>query len=156
MVIIFILFDKGVRIKKYKDLASHQAACSGYIVEFTNGSRLWINRETLLVGWIDNPQELQKGVVRFQKTKMNLFAFLLENAVRKEICRDELLYHVWEKYGLKSSSRQLWHAIGQLKLSLYKLGMPYDFIVSNKGKSYSLEKVKVFFITSSDINDDDF
>lgn len=123
-------------------------------MEFNNGSRLWINRETLLVGWFDNPQLPQKGRMRFQKTKMNLFAYLLEHAVRKEVSRDELLHQVWEKYGLKSSSRQLWHVIGQLKLSLFTLGIPYEFIQTNKGKTYSLEKVKVFFITQSDINDD--
>lgn len=143
-------------IKKNMDLVSYQTACSGYIVEFNNGSRLWINRETLLVGWIDNQHDPRNGEMRFQKTKMNLFSYLLENAIQKEVCRDELLYQVWEKFGLKSSSRQLWHAIGQLKLSLFTLGIPYDFIHSNKGKTYSLEKVKVFFITQSNINDDAF
>lgn len=110
----------------------------------------------MLLGWIDNSQAPRKGGMRFQKTKMNLFAYLLEHAVRKEISRDELLHQVWEKYGLKSSSRQLWHAIGQLKLSLFTLGIPYEFISSNKGKTYSLEKVKVFFITQAEINDEAF
>ncbi|WP_368533284.1 hypothetical protein [Enterobacter hormaechei] len=85
---------------------------------------------------------------------MNLFAYLLEHVERKEVSRDELLQQVWEKYGLKSSSRQLGHAIGQLKLSLFTLGIPNEFISSNKGKTYSIEKVKVFYITQTKINDE--
>lgn len=84
---------------------------------------------------------------------MNLFCYLLELAVDKEVSREVLLSEVWDKYGLKSSSRQLWHAIGQLRLSLFKLGIPYDFIKSYKGKWYSLERVKVFFITNAEMND---
>ena len=40
-------------------------------------------------------------------TMMRLFLYLLQNACDRIVTNEEILYHVWDLHGLKSSSQRL-------------------------------------------------
>ncbi|EPQ9956245.1 helix-turn-helix domain-containing protein [Enterobacter hormaechei] len=139
---------KEAYIKKIPDAGLFATNVSRFIIEFEDCSSLLVDKELLKVRWFENDKG-KTDIVKFHKTKMNLFIYLLEHALQREVTSDELLINVWDKYGLKSSRRQLWYVLGQLKLSLYSLGIPYDFIQTKKGRGYHLEKVKIYLIIDS-------
>ncbi|GAA3885820.1 winged helix-turn-helix domain-containing protein [Gibbsiella dentisursi] len=75
-------------------------------------------------------------------TMMRLFVYLLKNANGGIVCNEDILFHVWDQHGLKSSSQRLWQVMQQLKIKMIALGAPHDFIMRVEGfngKGYTLK-----------------
>ncbi|MBK4716274.1 MULTISPECIES: winged helix-turn-helix domain-containing protein [Tenebrionibacter/Tenebrionicola group] len=78
----------------------------------------------------------------FRETMLRLFLYLLNHANGKIVSNEQLLYHVWDLHGLKSSSQRLWQVMQALKLRLAILGVEHDFIMrieTIQVKGYSLK-----------------
>ncbi|MDU4290510.1 hypothetical protein [Mixta calida] len=76
-------------------------------------------------------------------TMMRLFLYLLQNACDRIVTNEEILYHVWDLHGLKSSSQRLCQVMQTLRFRLAMLGVPHDFIMrikTSEVKGYSIKK----------------
>ncbi|MTD38544.1 hypothetical protein GIX45_07880 [Erwinia sp. CPCC 100877] len=76
-------------------------------------------------------------------TMMRLFLYLLKNACDRVVTTEEILYNVWDLYGLKSSSQRLWQVMQSLRLKLVMHGAPHDFIMRVETinvKGYAIKK----------------
>lgn len=69
---------------------------------------------------------------RMRDTMTRLFLFLLQNANNKVVLKKDILYHVWDVHGLKSSNQRLWQVMQSLQLRLLSLQVPGDFIISKQ------------------------
>ncbi|CAI2136001.1 Uncharacterised protein [Serratia quinivorans] len=69
---------------------------------------------------------------------VRLLFFLLSRRDEEEIKIDELLFHVWDKYDLQSSSQRVWQVMQALKFRLKIMGVPDDFITRTDNKSYKI------------------
>ncbi|QIU88429.1 winged helix-turn-helix domain-containing protein [Yokenella regensburgei] len=128
--------------------------------------------EKVLVGYyIDSHVhfELQhKKIIRFdskgkqlrcfvlRETMMRLFIYLLENASDNIVTNEQILYNVWDIYGLKSSSQRLWQVMQALKYRLAVLNVPHDFIMrvdTFEVKGYCLKKdmIRPLYFFTSDV-----
>ncbi|RYM63523.1 hypothetical protein BSQ98_13190 [Serratia liquefaciens] len=63
-----------------------------------------------------------------RKTLSRLLTYLLANCEGDLIKIDDLLFNVWDTYGLQSSSARLCQVMHTLKINLNSLGVPVDFI----------------------------
>jgi len=61
-------------------------------------------------------------------TMLRLLLFLLQNANDNVVPLKDILYHVWDRRGLQSSSQRLWQVMQLLQLRLLSLHVPPDFI----------------------------
>ncbi|KAB8310372.1 hypothetical protein EH228_10800 [Erwinia endophytica] len=69
---------------------------------------------------------------RMRDTMMRLFLFLLQNANGKVVLKKDILYHVWDSHGLKSSHQRLWQVMQSLQFRLLSLHVPGDFILTKQ------------------------
>lgn len=65
---------------------------------------------------------------RLRDTMLRLLLFLLQNANDEVVLLKDVLYHVWDKEGLQSSSQRLWQVMQLLQFRLLALHVPHDFI----------------------------
>ncbi|NUU68982.1 hypothetical protein HQN64_23180 [Enterobacteriaceae bacterium BIT-l23] len=85
-----------------------------------------------------------------RETMMRLFLYLLEYGNEKIATNEQILYHVWDLHGLKSSNQRLWQVIQALKLRLVALGVQHDFIMrietfGVKGYTLKSELIRPFY-----------
>lgn len=76
-------------------------------------------------------------------TMLHLLLYLLANARKDVVTKDELLKKIWEDNNLTSSTQRLWQVINGLKEKLELMGLPEGFIKNIKGRGY--------IITSKDV-----
>ncbi|MCT4703346.1 hypothetical protein MUA02_15945 [Enterobacteriaceae bacterium H20N1] len=79
----------------------------------------------------------------FRDTMLRLFLYLLENANGNIVTNEQILFDVWDSYGLRSSSQRLWQVMQSLKFRLVMLGGPHDLILRIEtfdSKGYTLKK----------------
>jgi DNA-binding winged helix-turn-helix (wHTH) protein len=79
----------------------------------------------------------------FRDTMLRLFLYLLEHADGDIVTNEQILFEVWDAYGLKSSSQRLWQVMQSLKFRLVMLGGPHDLIMRIEtfdSKGYTLKK----------------
>ncbi len=82
--------------------------------------------------------------VLLNKTMLQLLIYLLENACRNEISsKEDILRHLWDEQEDFSSNQRLWQVMKDLKLKLRAIELPSDFIVSIKGKGYSVKEYSI-------------
>lgn len=75
-----------------------------------------------------------------RRTMVMLLAFLLERRKENAITVDEILYHVWDKNYLQSSTQRLWQVMKGLKIKLQLAGIEEDFIIRKDKQSYIIAK----------------
>ncbi|MBH3283830.1 hypothetical protein I5N59_24155 [Serratia marcescens] len=73
-----------------------------------------------------------------RETMSRLLAFLLSCRDRDKITAYDILFNVWDKYGLQSSNQRLWQAMQVLKSRLDTMGIPDDFIVKTDMGIYKI------------------
>lgn len=66
--------------------------------------------------------------IYMRKTLSRLLKHLLNSCEGDLIKNDDLLFNVWDTYGLQSSSARLCQVMHTLKFNLNSLGVPADFI----------------------------
>lgn len=88
------------------------------------------------------------GTVPLNDTLARLLVYLLsQGSKKKEIAKEDILFNVWDKNNLVSSSQKLWQAIRDIKIKLHAIGVCDEFIINIKGTGYSLnhhEIVKLY------------
>ena len=72
------------------------------------------------------------------QTTMRLLTYLLTCASGKIVCNRDLLLHVWDLHGLRSSNQRLNHTMLKLVNALYQLGCPPDFIQHYPREGYTV------------------
>ncbi|AGO56959.1 MULTISPECIES: hypothetical protein [Serratia] len=75
-----------------------------------------------------------------RETMYRLLVYLLDNREKVSIDMDDLLFQVWDKYGLQSSTPRLWQVMQALKSRLISVGVPGDLIVRQDSKSYKVRE----------------
>lgn len=75
-----------------------------------------------------------------RRTMVSLLAYLLERRSDKTIPIDEILYYVWDKNHLQSSTQRLWQVMKALKSKLEMAGIKDDFIIRKDKQSYMIIK----------------
>lgn len=91
----------------------------------------------------------------FRDTMLRLFLYLLKNADGQIVSNEQILYHVWDLHGLKSSNQRLWQVMQALKFRLSAFGIEHDFIMrieASQVKGYSLKPgiVRPFYFYNED------
>jgi DNA-binding winged helix-turn-helix (wHTH) protein len=82
--------------------------------------------------------------VMLNKTTLQLLIYLLKNACRQEISsKEDILRHLWDEQEDFSSNQRLWQVMKELKLKLRAIELPSDFIVSIKGRGYSVKDCSI-------------
>ncbi|WP_212611825.1 hypothetical protein, partial [Serratia plymuthica] len=89
-----------------------------------------------------------------RKTISRLLVYLLENCARENIGIEDILFNVWDKYGLQSSTSRLWQVMQTLKMNLSEIGVPQNFITQTASNSYTVkaELVRVLYCYEPRIN----
>jgi DNA-binding winged helix-turn-helix (wHTH) protein len=140
----------GFKIKFFQELVSGQEAqertgimrdCElfGYLVTINETKKLTVNilaREVICTERVSG-QDIHLSF-RPGRTTLRLLVYLLSNSSGRIIHNKELLLHVWDKHGLRSSNQRLSHAMMKLINSLYRLGCPPDFILHFPREGYSM------------------
>lgn len=81
--------------------------------------------------------------IKLRNTMMRLFVFLIENADGNYISNKDILYHVWDRHGLKSSNQRLWQVMQFLTNRLCMAGIPTDFIEHKTHIGYTVNLSKI-------------
>ncbi|HAT6802689.1 TPA: hypothetical protein JAN03_11735 [Citrobacter freundii] len=81
--------------------------------------------------------------VKLRDTMMRLFVFLIENADGKYISNKDILYHVWDRHGLKSSNQRLWQVMQFLINRLCMAGIPAGFIEHKDHIGYTVNSSEI-------------
>lgn len=76
--------------------------------------------------------------IYMRKTASRLLKYLLANCENDLIKIDDLLFNVWDTYGLQSSSARLCQVMHTLKFNLNSLGVPVDFISKANNNHYQI------------------
>ncbi|PYD38135.1 hypothetical protein CT690_14715 [Serratia plymuthica] len=89
-----------------------------------------------------------------RETMSRLLIYLLENSARENISIEDILFNVWDKYGLQSSTSRLWQVMQTLKINLSEIGVPQDFITQTTSNSYTVKTdlVRVLYCYEPRIN----
>lgn len=69
---------------------------------------------------------------------VHLLQFLLERRNEDAITIDEILYYVWDKNHLQSSTQRLWQVMRSLKAKLESAGVEDNFILRKDKHSYQV------------------
>lgn len=80
------------------------------------------------------------NVVFLRETMFRLLVFILENAGEGIIYDTTILFEVWDKYGLSSSSQRLWQVMSALKNKLRMTNAPEDLIMRVDSKGFYVRK----------------
>ncbi|SFF21523.1 DNA-binding winged helix-turn-helix (wHTH) domain-containing protein [Phytobacter palmae] len=80
------------------------------------------------------------NVVFLRETMFRLLVFILENAGEGIIYDTTILFEVWDKYGLSSSSQRLWQVMSALKNKLRMTNAPEDLIMRVDSKGFFVRK----------------
>ncbi|MNG55526.1 hypothetical protein D3C79_135920 [compost metagenome] len=89
-----------------------------------------------------------------RETMSRLLVYLLENCSRENISIEEILFNVWDKYELQSSTSRLWQVMQTLKINLTTIGVPQNFITQTTSNSYTVKTdlVRVLYCYEPRIN----
>lgn len=79
------------------------------------------------------------SAVTLSEAMVRLLVFLLlQHGGEHGISKNEILKQVWDENNHSSSSQKLWQTVKELRIRLGVIGLPPDFIVSVRGRGYSL------------------
>lgn len=76
--------------------------------------------------------------ITMRRTMVLLLKFFLERRNDDTITTDEILYYVWDRNHLQSSTQRLWHVMRSLKDKLKNIGIEDDFIIRKDKQSYKV------------------
>lgn len=127
----------------------------GYIIKFDNGCRIYVD---LLHGQLlklpvtrnSHPQ-----VISVRSTKLKLLCYLLENANKTIVSREEILQKVWEASNLSSSYQRLVQVTRKFKEELSYLDAPINFITYYRGKGYTINCSQILRLNINPIYSDE-
>ena len=74
-----------------------------------------------------------------RETMSRLLVYLLENCTREHISIEDILFNVWDKYDLQSSTSRLWQVMQTLKINLNEIGVPQNFITQTNSNAYTIK-----------------
>ncbi|MEE4448618.1 hypothetical protein [Serratia sp. C2(1)] len=74
-----------------------------------------------------------------RETMSRLLIYLLENCTREHISIEDILFNVWDKYDLQSSTSRLWQVMQTLKINLNEIGVPQNFITQTNSNAYTIK-----------------
>lgn len=97
-----------------------------------------------LINYGDNLKGDKLSKLKLRDTKLRLLEYLLSQSGNRVIMNKKIMFNVWDKYGLRSSSARLWQVMQDLKLTLSMIGIEDDFITKVENKGY---KVKADLVT---------
>lgn len=85
-----------------------------------------------------NLSEYHVPCITMQRTMILLLKFILEKRGEDCIPIDEILYYVWDKNHLQSSTQRLWKVMKTLKSKLRSVGIQDEFIIRKNKQSYKV------------------
>lgn len=85
-----------------------------------------------------NLSEYHVPCITMKRTMISLLKFLLEKRSEDCIPIDDILYYVWDKNHLQSSTQRLWQVMKALKEKLKAVGIEDDFIIRRDKHSYEI------------------
>ena len=88
--------------------------------------------------------------ISLRKTKSELLEYLLKNGRKRVVTDNELMTHVWDNNGLRSSSQRLWQVVKSVKLMLTELGVSTDIIIRVGANGYIINDAMVAEIFESE------
>lgn len=109
----------------------------GYLI---SGDVLFDIKNGSLVSISTKRSEVGAHSIVLRETMFRLLVYLLDNRDKTFITIDELLFQVWDQYGLQSSNQRLWQVMQALNSRLISVGVPSDFIVRKDSKSYRVKE----------------
>lgn len=110
----------------------------GYVIKFDNGCYLQVDLLHKQLVRMTTAKKDEPKIMAVRTTKMKLLCYLLENANKAIVSREELLSNVWEASSLSSSYPRLLQVVNKLKEDLHFLDVPSDFITYSRGKGYTI------------------
>lgn len=110
----------------------------GYIIKFDNGCHIYVDLFHGQLLKLPITRKVPPQVISVRSTKLKLLCYLLENANKNIVSREEILQKVWEASNLSSSYQRLVQVTSKFKEELSFLDAPINFITYYRGKGYTI------------------